>query len=287
MPADVREVDRAQLRSETTARLARNLGSVLISIVATLALWEAFIRVFHLSPVVAKNPIDVWRYLFTAKVDKAHQLRSAAGNRHVLFHYLGTTARDSLIGYAAGTLAAVVAAAVFVMQRRVEQAFMPVAMVMRTVPLVAMVPVIELVFGHDVMCVAVVGGIVCFFPALLNIVFGLRSSPRSSIDLMRSYGASRMTTLRKVMLPSAMPSVFAALRINVPAAVIGALLAEFLATGRGSGVEMLNALNQFDSGELWSAVVLVTLMSLVAYSAVSAIEAVVLARFAPDSISSR
>ncbi len=287
IPADVQEVDRAQLRSEATARLARNLGSVLISIIATLALWEGYIRLVHLQPVVAKDPLDVWRYLFTAKADKARNLTSAAANRHVLFHYLRTTIRDSAIGYAAGTVSALVVAAVFVMERRVEQTFMPVAMVGRTVPLVALVPLITLIFGTNVMCVAVIGGIVCFFPALISIMYGLRAAPSSSLDLMASYGASKLTTMRKVLIPSAMPSIFAALRLNVPGAVIGALLAEFLATGQGSGAEMQEAVNRFHAGELWSAVVLVTLVSLVAYSIVSAVEAAVLARFAPDSISSR
>jgi len=104
---------------------------------------------------------------------------------------------------------------------------------------------------------------------------------------MTSYGASKLTTLRKVLVPSAVPSIFAALRINVPAAVIGALLAEWLATGKGSGNEMLEVINTFDYGELWSAVVLVTFVSIIAYSVVSAAEAGVVPRFAPDSVGRR
>jgi ABC-type nitrate/sulfonate/bicarbonate transport system permease component len=115
----------------------------------------------------------------------------------------------------------------------------------------------------------------------------LRATPRSSLDLMASYGASRLTTLRKVLIPSAAPSIFASLRINVPAALIGALLAEWLSTDKGSGHEMLTVVNSFDYGELWSAVVLVTLVSIIAYSVVSAVEAAVLSRFAPDTIGRR
>jgi ABC-type nitrate/sulfonate/bicarbonate transport system permease component len=284
VPSDIRDIDRSQLRSEATARLARNLGSVVISLIATLALWEGFIKIYHLQPVIAKSPIDIYHYLVNAHADKVHGLRSAAGNRQVLFRYLKRTAEDSTIGYVAGTVVALAVAVVFVSYRTVEQTFMPVALVGRCVPLIAMVPLITLIFGRATLCVAVVGGVVCFFPALINVMFGLRATPTSSLDLMTSYGASKATTMRKVLIPSAMPSIFAALRINVPGAVIGALLAEFLATGAGSGAEMQNALNQFDYGELWSAVVLVTLMSILAYSVVSAIEAGVLARFAPESL---
>jgi ABC-type nitrate/sulfonate/bicarbonate transport system permease component len=275
--------DRAGARSVAARRLARNLGSVLVSIVVTLFLWEAFIRIYHIQPIVAKSPIDVWRYLFTQHVDKVHAFRSAAQNRKVLFHALRTTLRDAGLGYVAGIVLATVVASIFVLQRPVEQTFMPLALVLRSVPLIAMAPLITLVFGRDIAAVTVIGGIVCFFPALVNIMYGLRACPQSSLDLMESYGASKLTTLRKVLVPAAMPSIFASLRINVPAAIIGALLAEWLATGKGSGAEMLTVVNTFDYGELWAAVVLVTLVSVVLYSVVSAVEAAVLSRYAPDA----
>jgi ABC-type nitrate/sulfonate/bicarbonate transport system permease component len=201
----------------------------------------------------------------------------------VLLHNLGTTLHDAGVGYIAGIVLALAVACIFVLERPVEQAFMPVALMLRSVPLVAMAPLITLIFGRGIMAVAVIGGIVCFFPALVNIMHGFRSTPSSRLELMQAYGASRWTELRKVLLPSALPSIFASLRINVPAAVIGALLAEWLATGKGSGQEMLTVQNTFDYGELWSAVVLVTLVSVIAYSIVGAVEAGVLARYSPDA----
>jgi ABC-type nitrate/sulfonate/bicarbonate transport system permease component len=263
--------------------LAANLGSVLVSILVMLALWIGFIRLYHVQSFVAKSPIDVWRYLFTQRVDTVHALRSAADNRHILLGHLKTTIRDASLGYFAGIVLALAVSCLFVLQRTVEQAFMPVALVLRSVPLIAMAPLLTLIFGRDILVAAVIGGIVCFFPALVNIMYGLRATPRSSIDLMRSYGAGRLTTLRKVLVPSALPSIFASLRINVPAAMIGALLAEWLATGKGSGAEMLTVQNTFDYGELWAAVVLVTAVAMLAYSVVSAIEAAVLARYAPEA----
>src|SRR5260370_41440755 len=88
--------------NRATTRLARNLGSVLVSIIVALALWEGFIRLYHVDPVIAKNPLDVWRYIFTQHADKVHGFRSAAGNRAILFHNLRTTLRDAVLGYVAG-----------------------------------------------------------------------------------------------------------------------------------------------------------------------------------------
>lgn len=244
-------------------------------------------HLYHVPKIIGRSPMDVYHYLFTAKASTVHRLRSAAGNRTVLFHNLKTTLRDALLGYIAGLIMAMVVACVFVLWRSVEQTFMPIALVLRAFPLFAMIPLITLIFGRDIMAVAVIGGIVCFFPSLVNIMYGLRSTTRPALDLMKSYGAGKLTTLRKVMVPTAVPSIFAALRINVPAAIIGALLAEWLATGKGTGAEMLEVQNTFDYGELWSAVVLVTLVSIIAYSIVSAIEAGIVPRFAPDTAARR
>jgi ABC-type nitrate/sulfonate/bicarbonate transport system permease component len=270
-------------RSRVAARLARSLGSLLVSILVILVLWEGFIKLYHVQKIIARDPLDVWRYLFTQHADKVHGFRDAAHNRTVLFHNLTTTLRDAALGYVAGITLAMVVACLFVLLRAARQTFMPVALALRAVPLVAMVPVITLIFGRDLLAVSVIGAIVCFFPALINIMHGLGSASRSSLDLMASYGGSKVTTLRKVLVPSAVPSIFASMRICVPAAIIGALLAEWLATGQGSGAEMLTVVNTFDYGELWSAVVLVTLVSIVIYSVVSAVEAGVLARYAPET----
>jgi ABC-type nitrate/sulfonate/bicarbonate transport system permease component len=274
-------------RSLAASRLAGNLGSVLVSVLVMLVLWIGLIRLYHVQPFVAKSPLDVWRYLFTQHTDEVHALRSAAANRAILFSHLKTTLRDGALGYVAGIVLALGVSCIFVLQRAVEQAFMPVALVLRSVPLIAMAPLLTLIFGRDILVVTVIGGIVCFFPALVNIMYGLRATPRSALDLMTSYGAGQWTTLRKVLVPSALPSIFASLRINVPAAMIGALLAEWLATGKGSGAEMLTVVNTSDYGELWAAVVLVTAVAMITYSIVSAVEAAVLARYAPDATGRR
>ena len=283
-PAAVDERSTSSLVRASLARAAGNVGWIILSLVVTMLLWVGFLHLYHVPKVIGRSPVDVYHYLFTQKASTVHRLRSAAGNRSVLWHNLRTTLRDAAIGYVAGFVMAMAVACTFVLWRPLEQTFMPIALVLRSVPLFAMIPLITLIFGRDIMAVAVIAGIVCFFPALVNIMFGLRSASSSSHDLMAVYGASRLTTLRKVQIPSAVPSIFAALRINVPAAVIGALLAEWLATDKGSGAEMLEVINTFDYGELWSAVVLVTLVSIIAYSVVSTIEAAVVPRFAPDTV---
>lgn len=252
-------------------RVGRTVLSAVASAAVIVGLWYAFIAVFDLDPLVAKDPQAVWTYLFTA--DKADESRRTILDG--LWHTLG----DAGVGYLAGTVAAIVVAVCFVLFRSVERALMPVAMMLRSVPLVAMIPLLTLIFGRGLTAV----GIIVFFPSLVNLVFGLRSGPPAAADLVLAYGGGPVTVLRKVALPSALPALFVSARIAVPGAVIGALLAEWLATGEGLGYYMQRAQQTFDYGGVWASVVVITVASIALYAIVGFIEAIVLARYGPNS----
>jgi ABC-type nitrate/sulfonate/bicarbonate transport system permease component len=168
-----------------------------------------------------------------------------------------------------------------------EQGVMPVAMAFRAVPLVAMTPLIALVFGRDILGVTVISGIVTFFPTLINVSVALRLVPASSIDVMRAYGAGPGLTLRKVQLPSALPALFASIRIAAPLALVGALLAEWLLTGKGLGYLMLTAQYGYDYDLMWAAAAITTFSAIVLYGLVASVEQVVLTRFSNDPDSGR
>jgi ABC-type nitrate/sulfonate/bicarbonate transport system permease component len=254
-------------------RAGRSAVSIVLAIAVLLAVWLGFIKFFAVNPLVAKSPIDVYRYLVTSP--------DAGSNWSHINTGLGRTLVDAGVGFIAGLLAAFVVAVLFVLSQTIEAAFLPIAMIIRSVPLVAMTPVITLVFGRGLLGTTVVSGIVVFFPSLVIMVFGLRSAPRQAADLCRAYGASPWMTMRKVALPSALPSIFASARIAVPGALVGALLAEWLATGKGLGNQMLQDGSTFLYDDLWASVVVITVVSVLIYAAVGVLETVVLARFGP------
>ena len=255
------------------ARAGRSAVSILLAIGVLLLVWLAFIKFFSVNPLVAQSPVQVFQYLFTDSDAGAHWDGIRGG--------LDQTLIDAGVGFFAGLVAAFLVALSFVLWQTAEAAFLPVAMIIRSVPLVAMTPVITLVFGNGLLATTVVSGVVVFFPSLVIMVFGLRSAPRQAADLCRAYGASPWMTIRKVALPSALPSIFASARIAVPGALVGALLAEWLATGKGLGNQMLQDGSTFLYGDLWACVVVVTVVSVLIYAAVGVLESVVLARFGP------
>ncbi|GLJ61729.1 MULTISPECIES: ABC transporter permease [Microbacterium] len=264
----------ADIRREARRATLRALGSSLatfgLTLAAVLVLWQGLLWATGVSPYVGKGPLDVWTFLVAAP--------EAAENRALLMGQLVTTLQDAAIGFVAGLVVALLVAIGFQLSRGLEHALMPLAMLLRSVPLVAMAPVIILLFGRSAATVAVIGGIVVLFPALVNIVFGLRQVSPQMSDVIHVYGGSAWTALRKVALPSALPSLLAAVRISVPGAITGALLAEWLAVGGGIGGAVGAYSSQAQFSALWSAVVLVTAAALVIYNLVAVVESVVLAR---------
>jgi ABC-type nitrate/sulfonate/bicarbonate transport system permease component len=253
-------------------RLGKGLLGAVISIGIVLLAWWAFLKVFDVQPFIGKEPKDVWRWLFSSP--------TAGTNRAIVRHESWVTLRDASMGLFFGTVAALVSAIAFNLFKPLQRTFMPIAMVLRSVPLVAMTPLIVLVFGRGLTAVTMIAGIVTFFPTLVNVTLALRATPQEAIDLLRAYGASPIKTLLKVQIPSSLPALFASLRIAAPLALVGALLSEWLATGKGLGYSILQASALSDYNGLWSRVALVTIYSVVLYKVIGGLELLVMRRFA-------
>ena len=272
---------RTRLQRERGRALARSIGrsslNALITIVVVLALWQAVVSFTGISPFVAKGPMEVFTYLFVDNPERPNS--TAASHRELLAPLVIQTLQDSLLGFVVGMAIAIVLAVAFTLSKTVESGVMPLALLLRSIPLVSIAPVIILLTGRGTPAsVAVIGSIVVLFPALASVMFGLSRASRESLDLVRVYGGGTLMTLLKVSIPGALPSLFAAGRVSVPGAVTGALLAEWLSTGQGIGGSILkfNAAAQFEY--LWCSVALITLITLVLYNVVQLVENVILAR---------
>ncbi|MEU4239802.1 ABC transporter permease [Actinoplanes sp. NPDC026619] len=254
-------------------RLVKGVGGAVLSIAVICGVWQLLVKGFHLDPFLTRGPLDVWKYL----TDPTH-----GPERTLLWEASKVTALDAAIGLLGGTVAALVTALAFALWRPVEQTLLPIAMALRAVPLVAMTPLIALIFGRGLLAVTVIAGIVTFFPVLVNVSLALRAVPRSSMDLMHAYGASPYATLLRVQLPGALPALFAAMRVAAPLALVGALLAEWLATGKGLGYMMLASVTTFELDRMWTGVTIVTVASILLYTLISVIEQLTLTRYAPE-----
>ncbi|MEJ1154339.1 MULTISPECIES: ABC transporter permease [Microbacterium] len=262
---------KADRRRELSRTIGRSVMNAVITFAVVLLLWQAVVSLTGISPYIAKGPADVWAFLFTDE--------DAAANRAQMAPLVGQTLIDSMIGFVFGMLTAIVLAVLFSLSKAVEAGVMPLVLLLRTIPLVSIAPVIILITGRGtVSSVAVIGTIVVLFPALASILFGLSRASQQSLDVVHVFGGGRLTLLRKVSLPGAGPSLFAAARVSVPGAVTGALLAEWLSTGQGIGGAILKFNAQAQFTQLWASIALITLITLLLYNIVQIVENIVLER---------
>ena len=262
---------RADRRRALRMTVLRSLGNAGITLLVLLLLWQAVVSLTGISAYIAKGPLDVWQFLVASE--------NAADNRAQMFPLVGQTLADSALGFVVGMIVAIVLAVAFSLSKAVEAGIMPLVLLLRTIPLVSIAPVIILMTGRGTTAsVAVIGTIVVLFPALANVLFGLSRASRQSLDVVHVFGGGRFTALRKVNMPGALPSIFAAARVSVPGAVTGALLAEWLSTGTGIGGSILKFSAQAQFAQLWTSIALITVITLVLYNIVQIVENIVLNR---------
>ena len=183
--------------------------------------WEALVRLEQLPPYVLPGPIRVAEALWQ---DGPSLLAS-----------LLVTLRITLAALAAAVILGGALAILFAQSRLLELSLFPYAVILQVTPIVAIAPLIIIWLKDDVfLSLVVCAWIVAFFPIVANTTLGLNSADRNLVDLFRLYRASRWQSLRYLRVPTALPYFLGGLRISGGLALIGAVVAEFVASTGGS-----------------------------------------------------
>ncbi|MET0909199.1 MAG: ABC transporter permease subunit [Ilumatobacteraceae bacterium] len=263
-------------RPTNRRRFLRAVIEGVITVAVILVLWIGLMGWFNLDEYFAKRPADVWAYLFTDP--------DAAAHRREITDSLRATARIAIPGYLLGLLLGAVCAAAFELSNAVRRTLTPFAVALRCVPIVAIAPLLVQAFGRGVSGTTTTVAIMTFFPTLVACSHGLRQTPGQVLEFYAVYDVSRVKTLLSGQVPAMLPAFFAAARIAVPATVLAATVAEWLATGTGMGNLMAIAAVSSRYATLWACVVVITVIAAVSYGIVAIIERVVLERVAPEQL---
>ncbi len=258
-------------------RLRRTLVGATSAVVATVVLWWGGIVLLGITPFVARTPLDVVGIFAGTRDDGV--------TRDALFAALGDTAVYVVPGYLAGLAAGVLLAVLIVLVPGASGAIMPVAVALRSVPIVTTAPLIVLLLGRGPLGAITLIAVMVFFPTLVACLHGLRQAPGQVLDVMAVYATAPWRVLVRARIPSMLPAFFAAARMSVPAAVLAVTVVEWLATGTGIGALMARSASLSNYDTLAGAVVLVTAVSALGYAAIGAIETRMLARYAPEQAS--
>jgi ABC-type nitrate/sulfonate/bicarbonate transport system permease component len=232
--------------------------------------WWVFLLALQVPEMIGKTPFGVFNYLFLAD--------SAPIAREKLLAALAETLPITLAGMAAGMAFAFTLAVAGRLMPAFTRAFMPIALVTQTMPLVALTPLLVLLLGRGTAVTLWITISVTFFPAYVMIAQGIAQVPRAALELPRAYGASGWREMRLVTLPAAMPWLFAAIRLTAPRALLGVMIAEWLATGRGLGNLLNQSRGYLDFGMIWAVAVVSVLISVGIYLAAGAVEKTILHR---------
>jgi NitT/TauT family transport system permease protein len=146
------------------------------------------------------------------------------------------TMQETAVGLSCSFAAAFLLAVVMVHVKPFERAVMPVVVIMNVTPIIAIAPALVVAFGFGMTPKYIVTGMIVFFPILINSMIGLRSVDRQALDLLRTLHASKTEILFRLRIPSALPFLFAAARVCFPVSIIGAVVAEFAASGQQRGL---------------------------------------------------
>jgi len=262
--------------ADAGVRLRGHLAEAAVVAGLVLALWWGAMEAFGLNAFFAKRPGDVWAYLVSAP--------GAAEHRAVLGTALMQTLSTAVPGYLAGLAAGLALAVACVLAPVLAGALLPVSVALRAVPIVTTAPLIVLALGRGAAGTIAIVAAMTFFPTLIACLQGLRLVPGQVLDMFDSYAAGRWRTLILARLPAMLPAFFAAARMSVPAAILAATVAEWLATGTGTGNLMALTASTSNYAMLWSCVVALTLVSVAGHGLVALAERAALARVAPEQL---
>jgi NitT/TauT family transport system permease protein len=178
------------------------------------------------------------------------------------------TLLEGLGGYLFGNVAAIFIAVGMVRHPPVEPYFYPIAVFIQAVPMVAIAPILVLVFGTGYAPKAIISALICFFPTLVNMMRGLKAINPQALELMRILSASETEVFNKLRVPSSLPFLFAALKVTAPSAIIGAIVGEWIGSNYGLGALILEATFNFRSALLYVSVITSTAVAMALFSLV-------------------
>ncbi len=193
---------------------------------------------------------------------------------------LAQTVPWCLVGMLVGLAFALLLAIAGTLSPMLGRVLMPLSLVTQSMPLVALTPLIVLIFGRDGATILAITISVTFFPAYVTLAKGIALVPSAVRDGVRVLGGSRWREIRLVSLPWSLPYLCAAARLVAPRAFLGVMIAEWLATGTGVGNLLNVARGSLDFGLVWAVVVAAVLVSVLLYLAVTFVERWVLKRYA-------
>jgi NitT/TauT family transport system permease protein len=293
--ATAREEDASSPLPRYARRALGQIGVFLAVLTVLWALWEAFKWVGERTGLTLGR-FEVNDRSFPHLHDIVGELFEPSRRNgplliEVLFDAALFTAKEAAAGFALGAVVGFLLAVVLVHSSMLQRGFLPYIVASQTVPILAIAPMVVVWVNpklpesmRDWGAVAVIAAYLTFFPVVINTLRGLQSADPRALELMRSYAAGAWPILWKVRIPSALPFLFAALKVSATASVVGAIIGELPASvpdGLGGAILNFNQYYTNDPPALWATNLVAAALGIAFFVAVVLAERLVVRR-APE-----
>lgn len=264
---------RKNLRTTATRICAPLLLGVLL-----LLLWQYFVTWADIPAYVLPSPQQIFEALLT--------------DFNSLMVSLWATLRITLLAFFFALVGGVVLAALFSQSRLLEIMLYPYAVVLQVTPVVAIAPLILIWVGYDrvELALLILAWIVAFFPILSSANLGFRSVDANQRSLVTLYGASRWQVFSKLQFPSALPYLLNGMKISAGLALIGAVVAEFVAgsgTATGLAWRIVEAGNRLQIPKMFAALFLLSVLGILLFFALTLVEYITLRKWHDSAVKSQ
>lgn len=255
-------------RGATGLQFLKTVLGVAFTAALIIFVWWAAVTITDVEQIVAPSPGDVYREI----VDNPDVYITAT------METLRTAGVGLILGVSAGTGLAVAKW----WSRSLAGVVEWPTLFMRSVPIVAVVPVMASVVGYGDTTTLIIAGIISFFPSFALVDSGMRTRPPGGDDLFRVLGSARRERLLRLALPAAVPNAATALRLSVTICVLGGMATEYITgTGGLGGLFAASRISYMHPARGWSVAVITAVLSFAAFGVASAVEKRARARFAP------
>lgn len=253
------DVERRGLFSDPAVR-DKTLNAVLplIAVVVALVAWAGAVKLFHIPDYLLPAPQDV--------------VVRTVSDWQILVRHGVYTLTSVLTGFLASLAIGIPLAFAIVASRTIERIVMPFFVMSQTIPKVAIAPILVVWLGFGILPKIAIVFLISFFPIVVSTVAGLKSVESDMIDLVRSMGASMSRIMIRVRAPSALPHMFAGLKIAICLAVVGAVVGEFVGSDRGLGYLLLISTGSLDGTLIWAALFILIAIGMSLFAIVTKIE---------------
>lgn len=220
----------------------------LIFALLALAAWQAIVMIADVPEYLLPAPSAI-----LASIDRT------------LVIQLGVTFIEALAGFLIASLLAFGCAILFVRFATLEQGLFPIAIAIKTTPIVAVAPLLVIWLGTGWWSKIVAVILICFFPVLVNAVKGLKAADAEYRELFQTLGATRAQEFRKLRIPYCLPYLFSALKISSSLAIVGAIVGEFVGATQGLGYLIMISSAHLETATLFAAIAAAALAGIVMF----------------------